>query len=69
MTHDIHTDRIDFMAGWKAIKDGVIKKQLTNTEIDNRFHPKNSGAFAQGMLDALVGDNWRYNRAKINVWP
>jgi len=41
------------------------KQELTLREIERDHAPVDSVAFAQGLLDALRGDSWRYDRLKI----
>ncbi len=55
-----------FRQGYEAVKSGKIKKELTNREIEKRWPKVDSQAFAQGMLDALKGDSWRYKRESMD---
>lgn len=59
--------RKSFMAGFSKVRAGEIKTELTIVEIEKIYPLYKSAAFAQGMIDALNLDPWRYNRAKINV--
>ena len=61
------TVRKSFEAGYNEVKTGKITAELTAREIELQYPSYLSNAFAQGMIDALRGDPWRYNRTKINV--
>ena len=56
-----------FCCGYVAVKSGVIKHELTDREIEKRWPQHNIDAFAQGMIDALLKDSYRYrlNKQKL----
>ena len=62
-----------FIAGYCAAKTGVIRQELTPREIEAMYPDVQADAFAQGMLDGLMGDDWRYRgviaRANADLHP
>ena len=50
----------DFDKGYLAVKDGKITRELSAKEISGIYPDVNVGLFANGMLDALRGDNSRF---------
>ncbi len=51
-----------FCAGYEAVKSGRITQELTNREIAKSYPQYNAYAFAQGIIDALANDCWRYHQ-------
>ena len=55
-------DSLDsFIRGFN--RGGAVPVELTNREISESYPDVNVDAFAQGMLDALIGDRWRLDLA------
>ena len=49
-----------FMCGYRAVRTGLIDHEWTPGQITARWPQHDADSFGQGMLDALVGDSWRY---------
>lgn len=60
-------DKKDFVTGYRAVKSGRITTEWTDRRIDKHFPGVNKEAFFNGMLDALEGDSFRYNKIKDDV--
>lgn len=56
-----------FVAGYKAVKNGLIDRELTPREIETYYHEYKQEAFTQGMIDGLLNDSFRYNLI-IHQW-
>lgn len=52
--------RESFLAGYNAVKNGSINNELTPSEIEAKYPRYSARAFAEGMLDALHMDSYRY---------
>ena len=47
--------------GYELVMAGKINKELTTREIEKDYPFAKVEAFANGIKDALIGDNWRYD--------
>ena len=58
-----------FCLGYRNVKLGKLKVQLTHGEIKKLFPGADPVAFANGMLDAFLGDPFRYrlNREEAGI--
>lgn len=53
-----------FCAGYRAVRTGRVRHELTAREIETMFPRHDCSAFAQGMIDGLAGDSFRYRLAR-----
>jgi len=56
-----------FVAGYKAVKNGLIDRELTLREIAKYYHEHDEATFYNGMIDGLNNDSFRYNLI-IHKW-
>jgi len=56
-----------FVAGYKAVKNGLIDRELTAREIATYYREHDESTFYNGMIDALNNDSYRYNLI-IHKW-
>ena len=49
-----------FLLGYRNAEQGHIMRELTHAEIATRWPYAIPAAFANGMIDGLSGDNYRY---------
>lgn len=55
---------ISFMLGYNNVKLGKVKAELTAGEIQAKWPKENPDSFANGMIDALNKDPFRYQLVK-----
>ena len=53
-----------FCCGFVAVRSGKIKSELTGQEIATQYPRVDVDSFAQGVIDALKGDKYRYDLAR-----
>ena len=56
-----------FYLGYNNVKAGKISRELTPREITLSWPDVNEEYFAQGVIDALCGDSFRYVSAKMEL--
>ena len=52
---------MSFCCGFTNVKMGKIQNELTDREIAKRWPNLHTDSFAQGMIDGLKNDRFRYN--------
>jgi hypothetical protein len=57
-----------FNAGYELVVAGKIIRELTAREIETEYPFAEVEAFANGVKDALIGDNWRYDFSQTVVF-
>ena len=59
---DFNTDhkRTSFLAGYRSAREGRVTCEMSDREIAVSFPSYDAAAFAQGLIDGLEGDTFRY---------